>query len=124
MRDAPPDVFVYAGQLICDSARGRPRRRQVKITCRARDHRDELTIGQRRGTIDGQTLHAPARRGRRDFFLRAIIGIYSCVSVEWIIWRHECVWRATFECGHARVVWLSLGFFFSALFSPTPVFKA
>lgn len=60
MRDAPPDVFVYAGQLICDSARGRPRRRQVKITCRARDHRDELTIGQRRGTIDGQTLHAPA----------------------------------------------------------------
>lgn len=55
----------------------------------------------------------PMRSAR---LLRAIIGIYSCASVEWIIWRHECVWRAMLECGHARVVWLPLAVFFLLLF--------
>lgn len=78
---------------LCDSARGRRRGLKSLAVPGIAVMSLQLVSAEEQST-GGQSTRLAARPARLFFFFCvAIIGIYGCVSVEWIIWRHECVWR-------------------------------
>lgn len=71
MQDAPPDVFVYAGQLICDSARGRRRRLKSLVVPEIIVMSLQLVSAEEQSS--GGPLHAPAGAVMETFALPLLV---------------------------------------------------